>query len=328
MKKITAFFLCAAMINGLLYGCAAAPAEQLETVPVTSAPTVETAATEATEIPVAVTNDFRIALIAGDRVNPIWISLEEGALKAAEELGCEVVNMSPMMHDAVQQIEQVEDVVEDGCDAIVIAVNDPETVAPALEEAANSGVKIICVDTPVVSVAEAAFTMDNKAAGKVAGETMLAELEARDIEAGDIVIINIGPNAEIAVEREMGFREAFQGSAYTLLETFSSEGDAAKSQVIAHECIKQGAVGIFGCDEGSLIGTGNAAKATGGETVVVGFGSSDVIDSLMEDGCIVAAMVPNPDVMGYEGVKAACAALNGLDLGEGITDTGVSVLRK
>lgn len=328
MKKITVFFLCAAMIGSLLYGCAAAPAEQLETVPVTSAPTIETAATEATEIPVAVTNDFRIALIAADRVDPIWLSLEEGAMKAAEELGCEVVNMSPMMHDDEQQIEQIGDAAESGCDAIVIAVNDPETVAPALEEAAAAGVKIVCVDTPVESVAEAVFAMDNKAAGKVAGETMLAELEARDVEAGDIAVISISPDMEFAAERETGFREAFQGSAYTLLEAFCSEGDAAKAQVIAQDCIKQGAVGIFGCDEGSLIGSGNAVKAAGGVTVVVGFGSSDVIESLIEDGSVVAAMVPKPDVMGYEGIKAACAVLNGMDLGGVITDTGVSVLHK
>lgn len=328
MKKITVFILCAAMISGLLYGCAAAPAEQLETVPVTSAPTVETAATEATEIPVAVTNDFRIALIAADRIDPVWIRLEEGALKAAEELGCEVVNMSPMMHDAAQQIEQIEDAAESGCDAIVIAVNDPETVAPALEEAAAAGVKIVCVDTPLESVAEAVFAMDNKAAGKAAGETMFAELEAREVEEGSIAVVNISPDAEFAAERELGFREAFEGSAYTLLDTFYSEGDAAKSQHIAQDCIKQGVVGIFGCDEGSLNGSGNAVKASDAETIVVGFGSSDVIERLIEEGNIVATMVPNPDVMGYEGVKAACAALNGLDLGEGIMDTGVSILRK
>ena len=36
-------------------------------------------------------------------------------------------------------------------------------------------------------------------------------------------------------------------------------------------------------------------------------------------------MAQNPDVMGYEGVKAAVAALNGENLGGAVTDTGVSV---
>ena len=39
-------------------------------------------------------------------------------------------------------------------------------------------------------------------------------------------------------------------------------------------------------------------------------------------------MAQNPDVMGYEGVKAAVAALKGENLGGAVTDTGVSVLTK
>ena len=41
-----------------------------------------------------------------------------------------------------------------------------------------------------------------------------------------------------------------------------------------------------------------------------------------------ARFLQNPDVMGYEGVKAAVAAVNGEDLGGAVTDTGVSVLKK
>ena len=39
-------------------------------------------------------------------------------------------------------------------------------------------------------------------------------------------------------------------------------------------------------------------------------------------------MAQNPDVMGYEGVKAAIRAINGEDLGGEVPDTGVSVLTK
>ena len=37
-------------------------------------------------------------------------------------------------------------------------------------------------------------------------------------------------------------------------------------------------------------------------------------------------MAQNPDVMGYEGVKAAVAAIGGESLGGEVTDTGVSVV--
>ena len=87
-------------------------------------------------------------------------------------------------------------------------------------------------------------------------------------------------------------------------------------------------VGIFGCNEGSTNGAGNAVKAANADVVCVGFDKSDAILGLIEDGYILATMAQNPDVMGYEGVKAAVAALNGENLGGAVTDTGVSVLTK
>ena len=273
-------------------------------------------------------NDYKIALITMDRVDQHWVTLEEGAMKAAAELGCEVVNMSPNMKDDAQQIEQINNAVSSGCDAIVVAANGPDAISSALKEAIAAGVKIVYVDSPANVEAEATFSTNNKAAGKTAGETMIAELEAKGITEGTIGIVNVNAATQSAVDREMGFREAFEGKAYTLLETQYGEGDAAKSQTIAENYITQGVVGIFGTNEGSTNGSGNAAKAAGAEVVVIGFDKSDAILGLIADGFIQGAMAQNPDVMGYEGIKAACAVLNGENLGGAVTDTGVSVLTK
>ena len=112
------------------------------------------------------------------------------------------------------------------------------------------------------------------------------------------------------------------------METQYGEGGAAKSQGIAENYITQGVVGIFGCNEGSTNGAGNAGKASGSDVICVGFDKSDAILGLIADGYILATMAQNPDVMGAEGVKAAVAALNGENLGGAVTDTGVSVLTK
>ena len=273
-------------------------------------------------------NDYKIALITMDRVDQHWVTLDEGAMKAAAELGVEVVNMSPNAKDDAQQIEQINNAVSAGCDAIVVAANGPDSISSALKEAIAAGVKIIYVDSPANVEAEATYSTNNKAAGKTAGETMIAELEAQGITEGAVGIVNVNAATDSTVQREAGFREAFEGKAYTLLETQDGEGDAAKSQTIAENYITQGVVGIFGCNEGSTNGAGNAVKAAGSATIVVGFDKSDAIMGLIEDGFILATMAQNPDVMGYEGVKAAVAALNGEALGGAVTDTGVSVLTK
>ena len=276
----------------------------------------------------AAAGDYKVALITMDSIDQHWITLKEGAEKAASELGVELVFMAPNTKDDAQQIEQVNNAVAGGCNAIIVAANGPDAISSALNEASAAGVKIVYVDSPANVPAEATFSTDNTAAGKTAGETMLAELSNKGVTSGKIGIVNVNAATASTVAREAGFREAFEGTDFELLETQYGEGDAAKSQGIAENYITQGVVGIFGCNEGSTNGAGNAVKAAGADVVCVGFDKSDAILGLIADGYILATMAQNPDVMGYEGVKAAVAALNGEDLGGAVTDTGVSVLTK
>lgn len=271
--------------------------------------------------------DEKIALITMDSIDQHWITLNEGAQKAAEELGVTVDFMSPNTKDDSQQIECVNNAVAGGYDAILIAANGPDAISSALKEAADAGVKIVYVDSPANVDAEATFSTDNKAAGQTAGEEMIKALEEKGVTSGKIGIINVNAATDSCVMREEGFRAAFEGTEFELLETQYGEGDAAKSQSIAENYITQGVVGIFGCNEGSTTGAGNAIKASENADIVgVGFDKSDAILGLITDGNLLATMAQNPDVMGYEGVKAAVAAVGGEDLGGAVTDTGVSVI--
>ena len=322
MKKMLALACSLGLAASLMTGCGS----KTEDV---AASTAASAATEAakTETPAAGSGTM-IALITMDSIDQHWITLKEGAEKAASELGVELVFMAPNTKDDAQQIEQVNNAVAGGCDAIIVAANGPDAISSALNEASAAGVKIVYVDSPANVPAEATFSTDNTAAGTTAGQTMLDELSAKGITSGKIGIVNVNAATASTVAREAGFRAAFDGTDFELLETQYGEGDAAKSQAIAENYITQGVVGIFGCNEGSTNGAGNAVKAAGADVVCVGFDKSDAILGLIDDGYILATMAQNPDVMGYEGVKAAVAALNGENLGGAVTDTGVSVLTK
>ena len=307
MKKALSILLCLAMLACVLTGCASG----------------ETASTETA----STGEGYKVALITMDSIDQHWITLKEGAEKAASELGVELVFMAPNTKDDAQQIEQVNNAVAGGCNAIIVAANGPDAISSALNEAIAAGVKIVYVDSPANVPAEATFSTDNTAAGKTAGQTMIDALTEKGVTSGKIGIVNVNAATASTVAREAGFREAFEGTDFELLETQYGEGDAAKSQSIAENYITQGVVGIFGCNEGSTNGAGNAVKAANADVVCVGFDKSDAILGLIEDGYILATMAQNPDVMGYEGVKAAVDALNGKDLGGAVTDTGVSVLK-
>ena len=276
----------------------------------------------------AAAEDWKIALITMDSIDQHWVTLNEGAQAKASELGVTVTFMSPNTKDDAQQIECVNNAVAGGYNAIMVAANGPDAISSALREAKEAGIKVVYVDSPANVEAEATFSTDNKAAGKTAGEEMIKALQAAGVTEGSIGIVNVNAATDSTVQREAGFREAFEGTAYTLLETQYGEGDAAKSQSIAENYITQGVVGIFGCNEGSTTGTGNAIKASGTAVVGVGFDKSDAILGLIQDGYLLATMAQNPDVMGSMGVEACVKVLNGESLGGEVVDTGVSVLTK
>ena len=288
------------------------------------------ATTMATSLMVGATafaaDDISVILITMDSTDQHWVSVDGGAQKAAEELGVTYQWMAPDKKDDAQQIERVNNAIAAGADAIMIAANGPDAVTAALKEAQAEGIKVVYVDSPANLEAEATFSTDNEAAGKTAGEEMLKALEAEGITEGKIGIVNVNASTDSALKREAGFRSAFEGTDFELLETQYGEGDAAKLQDIADNYITEGVVGIFGTNEGSTVGVGNAIKGNGGGIIGVGFDKSDAILSLIKDGSIVCAMAQNPDVMGYEGLKAAVAAVKGEEIPEKNVDTGVSVL--
>ena len=304
-NKILALLCCLCMLMGMLAGCSGSNDNNK-----------------------GGDENYKIALITMDSIDQHWVTLNEGAQKAAKELGVTVDFMAPNTKDDAQQIECVNNAVSGGYDAIIVAANGPDAISSALKDAQSKGVKIVYVDSPANVDAEATFSTDNKAAGTTAGQTMIDGLKAAGVESGTIGIISVNNATASTVARDEGFRAAFEGTGYTLLETQFCEGDAAKAQTIAENYITEGVVGVYGCNEGSTTGAGNAIKASGKDIVGVGFDKSDAIMGLINDGYLLATMAQNPDVMGYEGVKAAVDALNGSSLGGAVTDTGVSVLTK
>ncbi len=304
-KKNFAALICASMI-----GCLAA-------TPVLADETVKA------------DGDYKIAVITMDSVDQHWVSLKEGAEEEAKADDVTVDFMAPDVKDDAKQIECINNAVAGGYDALMVAANSEDAVSGALQEAIDAGMKLVYVDSPANVEAEATFSTDNKAAGKTAGEEMIKALEDKGVKDGSIGIVNINNSTNTAIQREAGFREAFEGTDYELLETQFCEGDAAKAQTIAENYITEGVVGIYGTNEGASTGVGNAIKASGSDEIIgVGFDKSDTLKGLIEDGYLVCTMAQNPDQMGKLGVQACIKALNGEDLGGEVTDTGVSVLTK
>jgi ribose transport system substrate-binding protein len=330
-RRLCGTLLSVVVAASMLAGCGSketAPAAETSTAPATEE-AAEAPAQEAAAEETAAAESYKVYLITMDQMDQHWVNVDGGCKKAAEELGnVEYKWLAPDVKDDAKQIECINNAVADNADAILLAANGPDAVTAALEEAVAAGVKIIYVDSAADFEGEVTFATDNQAAGKTAGDEMLKALTDKGITSGKIGVVNVNAATASCVARETGFRSAFEGSDFEILETQYSEGDAAKSKDIAANYITSGCVGIFGANEGSTTGVGNAIQEAGDDVIGVGFDKSDTILSLIKDGYLLATMAQNPDVMGYEGLKAAVAVLGGESFGGAVTDTGVSVITK
>lgn len=310
-KKIAALFMASALAISMLVGC--------------GAKTPENATDESAKVQSK--DRYKIVLITIDSMDQHWVNMDKGCKAAAEELGnVDYTWMAPDVKDDAKQIECINNAVAGGADAILLAANSPDAVTSALKEADEAGVKIVQVDSFANYDCVQQLGTDNVAAGKIAGEQVLEQLTAKGVTEGKIGVISVNAACVSTVNREEGFRSAFDGTNFTILETQYCEGDAAKSKDLATNFIADGVVALFGANEGSTVGVGNAVKEDGNRIVAAGMDKSDAVTQLIKDGALICTMAQNPDVMGHDGVVAAVKALQGEEVAPHYVDTGVSIL--
>lgn len=271
-----------------------------------------------------------VYLITMDKMDQHWVKVDEGAKTMAAAVGLKYKWDAPDVKDNAKQIEAVNNAVADKANLILLAANDPKAISTAVKNAQSKGVKIIYVDSGADVPAIATLSTNNFQAGALAGKTMIDELKAAGKSAGKIGIVSVNTATNSTMERENGFRGVVNAAGYTILTTEYKDGDAAASQEAATGFISGNGdlVGLYGANEGSTVGVGNAIKASGKPIIGIGFDKSDAILGLLKSGALKAAMAQNPFTMGYLGVAQAYAALSDLSTGPAVIDTGVSVLRK
>ena len=271
-----------------------------------------------------------VYLITMDKMDMHWVSVDAGASTMAKALGLGYKWDAPDGKDNADQIEVLNNAIAEKPAVILLAATDPQGIAKTVEEAQAQGIIVMYVDSPAAAPVPVTLSTDNYAAGKLAAQTMIAELDAAGKTSGKIGIVSVNTATNSTMNREAGFRDVFTADGrFELLTTEYKEGLAAESQEAATNFImgNPDLVGLFGANEGSTVGVGNAIKAEAPEIIGVGFDKSDAILGLLKDGTLKGAMAQNPFTMGYLGVAEAYAAINGLSTGPAVIDTGVSVLR-
>ena len=329
--------LCSALLGITLCGCgtnttpeiimpdhpmtSSVTTEQTSAAPAQAADSTETQST-------ASGSQYTVYLITMDLTDSYWKSIDDGCLSAVNELGNVTYKwIGPDAHDDALQSACIDEAMTNGANAILIAANSADGVNASLQKASDAGCKIVYVDSAASYDCVTALSTDNIAAGMTAGQTMIDALNTAGITSGTIGVMGVTADTASCVARETGFRQAFEGTDFTLADTVFMQDNADNVTNAVQDGLAQNYVGFFGTNEGTTVALGNAVKDAGTESMIVGFDTSDAVLSLVSEGVIYATMQQNPSVMGHDGMAIAIQALEGTYTDTNTTtDTGVTVI--
>lgn len=276
-------------------------------------------------------SNYEIYLITMDQEDRFWYFMNQGAADMASMLGVNYIWDAPITRDVEEQIRVFDNAVNSGANAILLAASDPVRISGAVENAKAAGVRIIYVDAPANIEAETTFATENYNAGRIAGNAMISELVENGIQSGSIGIIGVTAENITTLNREKGFRDVIsEDGRYELLHTLYAGGipDIAKEAANIYMNDRLDLVGIFGTNEGSTIGLGNAIMERRSNIIGIGFDITNEIQEMIRRDILKAVLVQNPYTMGYLGMAQAVAALQGYDTGPPFIDTGVTLITR
>lgn len=276
----------------------------------------------------------KIGLITMDQMDVHWVRLQEAAQAKVDEYNAQGNNiemewLAPETKDNQQQIQKIEAAIANGDNYIIIACNDATSCNFALQEALDSGIKIIYVDAPASLEASATYATDNYQGGVQAGEYMLKVLTDAGLTEGTIGIVDAQAGVDSCENRYQGFASVFEGTDFTLGERQYSDGDNTKAQELANTLINNGVIAIYGTNDGATNGAAAAVADAGNNGITVycvGWDKSDSNIAHVEGGELLAFMAQNPNIMGEGAIDAVVAMERGETVSSDPVDTGVSTV--
>lgn len=263
----------------------------------------------------------RIAVIPKGTTHEFWKSIHAGAMKAADELGVEIIWKGPLKEDnRDDQIKIVEDMTNLGVDGVVLAPLDDTALRLPVEEATRKGIPVVIIDSGLKSEDYVSFVAtDNHHGGELAGEHLAKLLDGK----GKVVMLRYAEGSASTNEREQGFVDAIKKSPGIELVSSNQYGGATtESAQKASENLlapyksadgKLGIDGIFCPNESTTFGMLRALQDArlAGSVKFVGFDSSEKLVDALAAKELHGLVLQDPMNMGYLGVKTMVAHLNG-----------------
>ncbi|TQL55269.1 autoinducer 2 ABC transporter substrate-binding protein [Subtercola boreus] len=248
---------------------------------------------------------------------PYFEAMNAGGKKAAEDLGITWLYQGPTTADAAAQADIVRSYIQQNVSALIVAPNDPDSMAPLLKEAADKGIKVLTADTDAPDSVREVFV--NQASVEGIGEALTDQLMTAMGGKGKYAIVSCGEtaanlNAWIAVQK------AYTASKYpdaTLVNVVYAGEDQAAATSMATDLMNANPdlTGLVGECTSSAPGVAQAVKDAGkiGTVFTDGLGTPQSMAPYLKDGSSSASILWDVQNLGY------LAAWTGNELATGKT---------
>lgn len=243
--------------------------------------------------------------------NPYFVALNDGIKGIVESRGDKLVAYDPAL-DQARQIDQIDDMIELGVDAIFLTPVDLKGVRPALEAAKRAGIPIVNVDSPVFDsdLVSCIVASDNYSAG-----VLVAQDVQKRVKSANIVLLE-HPTAKSAIDRTQSFVDTMKDlDHYRIVARQSSNGQIEQAMPAMEGIIQaQASIDVvMGLNDPTAMGALAALEAAGRARNVLIYGVDGSPDGkkMVAAGRITATAAQSPIGIGREAAGAAYSVLKG-----------------
>lgn len=295
-----------------------------------------------------------IEVVAKGFQHDFWQAVLAGTEKAKDEFGVKVNFVGPEGEGAIAaQVEQINNAINKGPDAICLAALDTSAALDAITLAQTKGIPIVGFDSGVPGAPEGAVVAnaatDNYAAGEMAAEKMYEAIKDKVTNPAETVRIGVvsqEANSDSIVQRTAGFLDkmsALIGESNCAVEghdKFNRKADGAKVIIevripaeVTDNAAKTEALtllnkadmaAIYGSNEfaaKAIINANEGMNKLGEDKILaVGFDSGALQLDAIRNKVFYGSVTQDPVSIGYNAVKLAVAAANGEAVSD--VDTG------
>jgi ribose transport system substrate-binding protein len=255
----------------------------------------------------------KIGLALSTLNNPFFVSLRDGAQKAADQAGVQLV-VADGANDSARQADEIANFITQQLSVMLVNPTDSDAVIPSVQKANDAKIPVIALDRASNGGALASFIASNNV---VAGRDA-AQLLLEAVPQGAKVAMLVGvPGASAARDRGQGFTDALADKTMsaTLVAQQVANFDRGQALNVMQNILTANPdiAGVFCQNDEMALGAVQAIKARGlsDKVAIVGIdGSPDAITAI-KAGEMYATVAQQPDIMGQLGVASAVEILNG-----------------